>query len=130
MSIEVGRCSNLANQGMTVQDAVTLLTERIDHAVTTLTAAMNTAVTGLREEMREMRLRIDDLDYNNRARLRNSAIVRPELIVNPLKNPDTHQLVELPNTARELTGLRVAEVERYLQELGQVAVGSADEKKT
>ncbi|KAI1129925.1 hypothetical protein F5Y10DRAFT_290373 [Nemania abortiva] len=116
---------------ITVQDAVTTLTQTLTQTLTeALTEALNVLRDEMRQEIRETRLRIDDVDYNSRARLRNSAITRPEYIVSPLKNLDTHQVVKLPETARELSALRTAEVEHYLQQLGQVPVGSAEEKRT
>ncbi|KAI1156500.1 hypothetical protein F4825DRAFT_446352 [Nemania diffusa] len=132
-SVEVGRCSSLANQGITVQNAATQLTEQLESAISTLTQTLTQAINGLGDEMRQgmqdLRLSLDDFDYNNRARLQNSAVIRPESILKSLKNTNTHQVVQLPNTARELSTLCVAEVEHYLQQLGQVPVGNAEEKK-
>ncbi|KAI8955295.1 hypothetical protein F4801DRAFT_530299 [Xylaria longipes] len=157
MSIEVDRCSNLvAVREANTVDAIAQLTTNLNDAVTTLTRSFNTAIAGLREEMRgemaglreemrgemaglrgEMRQmrawvesRLDDLDYNNRARTLNSMAIKPESILRPLKNTTTHEVVALPQTLKQLNALRVGEVEGFLEALGQVPAGGADEKKT
>lgn len=64
-SVEVGRCSSLANQGITVQNAATQLTEQLESAISTLTQTLTQAINGLGDEMRQgmqdLRLSLDDL---------------------------------------------------------------------
>ncbi|RYC63894.1 hypothetical protein CHU98_g2321 [Xylaria longipes] len=99
-----------------------------------LRGEMRGEMAGLRGEMRQMRAwvesRLDDLDYNNRARTLNSMAIKPESILRPLKNTTTHEVVALPQTLKQLNALRVGEVEGFLEALGQVPAGGADEKKT
>ncbi|KAI1193442.1 hypothetical protein F5X97DRAFT_38788 [Nemania serpens] len=88
----------------------------------------------MRQEMRDMQTslerRIDDTDHNNRARVLNSMALQQQSPIYPLRNPITHELVDLPGTKRELNALRVTDVEDYLRALGQEPVGNGGEKRT
>ncbi|TGJ83295.1 hypothetical protein E0Z10_g5438 [Xylaria hypoxylon] len=134
--------------------AVATMTTNLNTAVATMTTNLDTAIANLRQEMQgtfrqeiqgtfrqEMRnmqnsiersidLRLGDLEYNNRARALNSTALRPDSTIRPLKNTTTHQVVDLPQTVRHLNGLRMIDAEHYLEALGQVPVGNAEEKKT
>ncbi|KAI0966720.1 hypothetical protein F4678DRAFT_272094 [Xylaria arbuscula] len=117
MSVEVGHCSNLvvvqntnavldAITGLTA--AITELTAAVTNMEATLRAEMRTMETNLRAEIQtietnlrtEMKslgstleLRIEDMDFNGRARIMNSAAPMAELPLRPLRNTTTHETV-------------------------------------
>ncbi|KAI0508913.1 hypothetical protein F5B22DRAFT_380956 [Xylaria bambusicola] len=131
MAVQVDRCSNLVavHHSTAILDAIAALNNTVNTAV----ASINTSVAQLRTEMQEMGRslghRMDDLDFNSRARTSNSGATRAESIIHPLRNTTTHEVVDLPRTVKDLFSLRVPEVEQYLRDLGQVPVGNEDEKK-
>ncbi|KAI1423207.1 hypothetical protein F5Y12DRAFT_758639 [Xylaria sp. FL1777] len=103
-------------------DMKTELRREMADMKTELRREMADMKTELRADIHSLELRIDDMDYNNRARLFNSRspITRPDSIIRPLKNTTKHEVVLLPGTVRELEALRVADVEEYLAALGEV----------
>ncbi|KAI0410425.1 hypothetical protein F5X98DRAFT_359596 [Xylaria grammica] len=102
---------------------------------TELREEMQTMRTELREEMQAMgdslELRMDDIDYNNRARAFNSKTVatRPDSVIRPLRNITTHQVVSVPATIQELDALLTDDVKKCLEAFDQVPLVSAVEKK-
>ncbi|KAI0114039.1 hypothetical protein GGR51DRAFT_556536 [Nemania sp. FL0031] len=93
--------------------------------------AINDLCDETRRRIENLRLRIDDIDYNNRARIRNGAIpAGSEVHPYPLVNIDTHQFVWLPDRVEKIKALDDAEVQYYLWELGQIPLNSAENRKT
>ncbi|RWA10943.1 hypothetical protein EKO27_g4169 [Xylaria grammica] len=135
MSLEVGRCSNLvavreANatvDGFTsLQQSIDRLTESFNTAVaglTTQVANLTTQVADIRRDMADMGdsfgRRLDDFDFNNRARVLNSTATRPDGGLLPLRNTTTHELVELPATVAHLNALTGVAIDELLRALGQ-----------
>ncbi|KAI0550158.1 hypothetical protein F4679DRAFT_573153 [Xylaria curta] len=149
MSIEFSRFSNLAAvREVNAVDDMAQLTTNLNDVVAILTRSiadvrkevrkeMQTFREEMRREMREemqdmrssMEGRLEDVDYNNKARALNSMAIKAECTIRPLKNITTREVVALPQTMKQLNELRVGEVEGDLEALGQVPVGSEEEKK-
>ncbi|KAI1130816.1 hypothetical protein F5Y10DRAFT_234847 [Nemania abortiva] len=119
-------------------DGVDSLQTEISTAIGSLRDEIQANITGsryemqgiLREEMQKIERRLEDIDYNSRARAFNCTARRQETIIRPLKNITTHQVVVLPETVGHLMALQTDETERYLEALGQVPAGTAEEKHT
>ncbi|KAI1293184.1 hypothetical protein F5Y03DRAFT_334520 [Xylaria venustula] len=82
----------------------------------------------LRTEIRSLEHRMEDVDFNGRARSWNSLVIRSSFTIQPLKNLATHEVVNVPSTLEELDRLRLPDIEHYLTALGEVPVGSVGEK--
>ncbi|KAI0411463.1 hypothetical protein F5X98DRAFT_380723 [Xylaria grammica] len=142
MSLEVGRCSNLvavreANATVdgfaSLQQSIDRLNESFNTAVTGLNTAvaglttqvadLTTQVADIRRDMVDMGdsfgRRLDDFDFNNRARVLNSTATRPDGGLLPLRNTTTHELVELPATVAHLNALTGVAIDELLRALGQ-----------
>ncbi|KAI0115542.1 hypothetical protein GGR51DRAFT_503345, partial [Nemania sp. FL0031] len=84
-----------------------------------LRAQKNEFTTALQATKDEMTALISDCDFNNRARIMNSGAFRREVLLYPLKNTTTHEVVQLPKTLGDLRALQEPAAEKILQDLGQ-----------
>ncbi|KAJ2981743.1 hypothetical protein NUW58_g6611 [Xylaria curta] len=123
------RVADLDTRVANLDTRVTVLSAQVAGLDTRVTG-LDTQVAGLRQGMEDMKgsidsrfdameARLDDFDFNNRARALNSTASGSEAILRPLRNTTTHQEVEFPATLGALNSMQEPALNDLLRALGQ-----------
>ncbi|KAI0410753.1 hypothetical protein F5X98DRAFT_381446 [Xylaria grammica] len=102
-------------------------------AIDALRRDMYRSLAGARQDVDRLRnaleRRLESHEHNCRARALNSTAARSDCVIHSLRNTATNEVVYLPSTVQELRHLPIAEVERYLEALGEKPSGDDVEKR-